>query len=482
MKSEKNSEKIIEKKINEYQIQLIPQLDSIIMLIHHINSYNIFESNFKLQYFQSLFSCNFTIEKLVEYLSSIIENKNYKIQENESKLKLIINKTATQNIELILNEKEYFSREIVKKLIYEIKYVKESSINEINKLKNIKSLNEKEKKIEKEEIKKLKEEIKKYENKIKEMKKKIKKLEDFCLNKNIQPKQFLKYIKYIQIHDDLINCISVFPSGNIVSVSKDKSINIYDISFNILQQIKNAHDDSISYINVKNENNFVTCSGDKTIKTWIKKENQFMINLIIYNAHNDYINKALYYRNKNIISCSDDKSIKIWEENKNKYQNISIIMNSYKIWSILLLEDKNIFVSAGDEGTKLWNLNNSELIIHFKEICCNSLNGLCRFDNEKIIVCHHKNNSFKVISILKKKIIKIINHPFYSCWGINIIEDKGIFLIGNYNDIKVYNKDNYECIQTIKDAHSDYITGFIELKNKIVVSYGYENIIRLWSF
>ena len=203
-----------------------------------------------------------------------------------------------------------------------------------------------------------------------------------------------------------------------------------------------------------------------------------MINLIIYNAHNDYINKALYYRNKNIISCSDDKSIKIWEENKNKYQNISIIMNSYKIWSILLLEDKNIFVSAGDEGTKLWNLNNSELIIHFKEICCNSLNGLCRFDNEKIIVCHHKNNSFKVISILKKKIIKIINHPFYSCWGINIIEDKGIFLIGNYNDIKVYNKDNYECIQTIKDAHSDYITGFIELKNKIVVSYGYENKIK----
>ena len=73
--------------------------------------------------------------------------------------------------------------------------------------------------------------------------------------------------------------------------------------------------------------------------------------------------------------------------------------------------------------------------------------------------------SLKIISILNKCIIKEINFPFY-CFGINIIDKKGIFLVGgDSNDIKIYNKDNYENIQTIKNSHIESILGFIELKN-----------------
>ena len=45
-----------------------------------------------------------------------------------------------------------------------------------------------------------------------------------------------------------ITSISTFPSGNIISNSKDKSIIIYDIFFNILQNIQNAHDGWINYV------------------------------------------------------------------------------------------------------------------------------------------------------------------------------------------------------------------------------------------
>ena len=75
--------------------------------------------------------------------------------------------------------------------------------------------------------------------------------------------------------------MGVFPSGNISSVSKDKSIHIYDNNLNILQDIQNAHEDLICYIDIKDENNFVTCSNDKNIKTWIKKEDKFEINQLI---------------------------------------------------------------------------------------------------------------------------------------------------------------------------------------------------------
>ena len=81
----------------------------------------------------------------------------------------------------------------------------------------------------------------------------------------------LKKITSIHCHNSWITSVSIFPSGNIISTSNDKSIIIYDILFNILQNIQNAHDHYINYVEIKDENNFITCSYDKSIKTWIKK-------------------------------------------------------------------------------------------------------------------------------------------------------------------------------------------------------------------
>ena len=49
-------------------------------------------------------------------------------------------------------------------------------------------------------------------------------------------------IKSIKIHDEWIRSINVFPSGNIISVSNDKSIKIFNNDFNNLQIILNAHE------------------------------------------------------------------------------------------------------------------------------------------------------------------------------------------------------------------------------------------------
>ena len=66
--------------------------------------------------------------------------------------------------------------------------------------------------------------------------------------------------------------------------------------------------------------------------------------------------------------------------------------------------------------------------------------------------------------------------------GISLIEDKGIFLVGGYKDIRIYRNDNYECIQEIKDAHNDYIRGFIELKDGSIASFSSDKTIKIWSF
>ena len=118
----------------------------------------------------------------------------------------------------------------------------------------------------------------------------------------------------------------------------------------------------------------------------------------------------------------------------------------------------------------------------FKETFCGWHGGLCKLDEDRIIVHSNKvTTSLKVISISKKEIIKEINHPF-ECNKIYLIKNKGIFLVGGKSkDIMINRNDNYECIQTIKDAHDDEIYDFIELIDETIISCS-KKIMKIWNF
>jgi len=303
--------------------------------------------------------------------------------------------------------------------------------------------------------------------------------EEIKLNKKKEKNKINLHNVYTIPHQLSITSISVFPSGNFISVSENKSIYIYNSQFEKIKEINNGHQYGIYYVNVKDENNFVTASF-KNIITWIKNENEFKTNEIIENAHTDWIYKVLYYQNGSIISCSNDKKIKIWEENNNnKHECITILLNEDRIRSILLLSEKNILVSSGYEGTKLWNLNNFECFCNIKDaICCGS-DGLNILNNDNIIVGGDYHSIISIISIKSKNIIKSINNVF-GCLGICVL-DNGIFLIGGMsNNIKVYK--NYECIQEINQSHRNWIFGFVQLKNNVIASYSQDGTIKIWSF
>ena len=106
-------------------------------------------------------------------------------------------------------------------------------------------------------------------------------------------------------------------------------------------------------------------------------------------------------------------------------------MHSNDICAILLLEDKNILVSGGYDGTKLWeiyeNRMNIKSISYFEKAICCCCNGLNRIDEDRIIIGGEE--TLKIISIKEMKINKSIGIPF-RCNGISVTEEKGIFLIG----------------------------------------------------
>ena len=174
------------------------------------------------------------------------------------------------------------------------------------------------------------------------------------------------------------------------------------------------------------------------------------------------------------------------ERNNNVYFCVKNLSHSKSIESILFLEDKNILISSGLDGTKFWNLNkyetnynNIKCIKEFSDIKCYSKEAICRFDDDKIII---GGDTIKVISILDKKIIKDINITF-QCWDIIVIRNKKIFLIGGWSkDIKIYKNDNFECIENIENAHEKSINGFVQLKNGNILSYSNDQKINVYTF
>ena len=303
--------------------------------------------------------------------------------------------------------------------------------------------------------------------------------EEIKINKKKEKNNTNLHSIYTINHQISVTSMSIFPSGNFISVSENKSICIYNSQFEKIKEINNGHENGIYYVNVKDENNFVTCSF-KDIKTWIKIENEFKENEKINNAHTDWIYKVLYDSNGNIISCSNDKKIKIWEEkNNNEHECTTILLNEDRIRSILLLEKKNILISSGYEGTKFWNLNNYECFNYIKEaICCGS-DGLNILNDDNIIVGGDYHSIISIISIKNRSIIKNINNSF-GCLGICVL-DYGFFLVGGMSkNIKVYK--NYECIQEINQSHKNWIFGFIQLQNNLIASYSQDGTVKIWSF
>jgi len=424
MSNDKLSPKI--KIFNDWKIILIPNNDSICFNIYKLNSKNIYLKTFKLEFLKKLkyFEPNHNIKEIFNYILRIINLKKIELIENGNYLKIIFISINYNNlnIELILD----------KKVLDDIK-----RINTINYI------------------------IKQEKN-----------TKTQFLNINLEK------IKSITAHNDIISSISLFPIGNLVSVSTDKSIKIWDQNLNFIQLIKNAHDDYIYYVNVKDDNFFITCSRDLSIRIWKKKENKFSLFEIIHNAHYDIINKVIFFLNGKFISCSKDKTIKLWE-GKNKHQCITMMTHSKSINSILLLNDNNILITSGEDGTKFWNFNSCQCNLYIENAII-YFNGdtLVRLDKDRIIIGGYK---IHIFSFEEKKIIKNIDIKF-DCYGICVLEDKNIFLVcGSCKDILIFRCDNYENIYIKNNVHDFNITGLIRIRDNLICSYSIDTSIKLWS-
>ena len=285
----------------------------------------------------------------------------------------------------------------------------------------------------------------------------------------------------INAHSDTIFQISIFPSGKIISVSKDKSIKILNNDFKLYQNIQNAHEHSIFNVSIKNENSFVTCSYDESIKFWNKKEEKFFCSEVLKEAHYFQIFKVLYLENGTLISCSEDGNVKIWDEVKeNLHQLKTIIYHKNVIYSFLLLNDINILVTSGYGGTYFWNYNSLDFIFKVN-VKCPWWNSIERIEKDKVIIGGLNETNLYIINISKKEIVKEIDNKFFVNCILNI-DDKGIFMVGgNNNNIHIYRKDNFELLKIFNPNHYKNIYGLMQYNKNKIITFSSGTDYKIWK-
>ncbi len=305
--------------------------------------------------------------------------------------------------------------------------------------------------------------------------------EEYEVDPKLKP--ILKNEKKISVHSDAVENVAIFPSGNLVSVSHDESIIIYNKEFEIIQKISKAHNSLIWDVQIKDEENFATCSTDNSIKFWKKNvaENKYILKETIENAHN-IVNKILYKKNGNLISCSVDNTIKIWEEVNNKHQCLTKLDHSGRVNSILLCEDKNLLISSGEKGTKFWSLTNYECLATIVDGWADYGNSMKRIGDDIIVVGGHSTENLSVISINEKKIVKKVKAE-YGCYGMGVDKEKGYFFVGGEDGILfVYKIDNYEIISVDERAHKADINGIERLKDGRIITWSSDDKLKVWSY
>ncbi len=278
------------------------------------------------------------------------------------------------------------------------------------------------------------------------------------------------------------------PSGNIVLGDSNKNIFMYDFNYgetevNNLFKETNLNDNiqylEKFYLENNNNNSFISTSSKKII-IWNYNGSLFEQTMILPEEHTDRITKVIYDSKRNIFSCSRDQYIIIWEKKNENYENIKQLYHRSDVYSILLYEDKNILISYGPSSTIIWNINDNYNAKFLNDSFSDSNNGLDKIDDDKFIVL--RRNGFSIISITEKKIIKTISKTNLQYSSLKSFPNKGIFLLGGkWGSIYVYRIDNFELIQTIKNAHNDdNIIGFFELQDGQIASYS-EKEIKIWA-
>ena len=143
----------------------------------------------------------------------------------------------------------------------------------------------------------------------------------------------------------------------ICGLGKSGNIDVWNITNSDYIGAFIGHTDIIRCLKLLKSRNLVSCSDDKTIKVWNTTNGELIKTLI---GHTNSVLNLEIMQNGNLISCSRDKTIKVWD--LNRYFCIKTVKCNAK--KLKLMKDGNLITSSNG-NIKIWDLE--------RGICLNTM-------------------------------------------------------------------------------------------------------------
>ena len=218
--------------------------------------------------------------------------------------------------------------------------------------------------------------------------------------------------------------------------------------------------------------------------------------------HQDSVCQVIEMSEGLIISCGLDAKMKIWKKKGYNFTCINtMIVNDEPGFPANILKIKeNEIVSAATNANYIifWNINTFKKIKKIDNIVCHwNRNSMKMIDDNTLCIGGNGNTGIYFIDCIKYQLIcniKIDN--IYSISAI-IKLDNGNILIGckKENKSKEEDKSYTYCLSEYKynlkektlfkvrskiDAHTNTITGLVNLSHNEIVSYSFDKTIKFW--
>ena len=296
---------------------------------------------------------------------------------------------------------------------------------------------------------------------------------------------------------NMIFSTSFFPTKSIQSLfSNKKEVNQENEKNEINKSNETNEPNQNNQINKENE---IKEEGIINGTNQINKKYELLETL---KGHQDSVCQVIEMSEGLIISCGLDTKMKIWQKKGNNFTCINtLIVNDEPGFSTNILKiNENEIVSAATNANYIifWNINNFKQIKKIDNIVCHwNRNSMKMINDNTLCIGGNKNNGIYLIDVVKYQLICNIKIDHICGISAIIILENGNILVGCEKEnkskkddmsytycLREYkynsNEKNLFKVRSKEDAHTNIITGLIELNHKEITSCSLDKTIKFW--
>jgi WD40 repeat protein len=283
-------------------------------------------------------------------------------------------------------------------------------------------------------------------------------------------------------HSGEIYSVTFLPNDNLVSVSKDNTLKVWDMNnFVCTRTLK--HDDPVISVILLNDGNIGTCTWFKHIKIFSVDDNFKCLRTICVDGFDHYDN--LIELSNGHLACSarqDNDYCILILDNFNDYTCIEVLRGHVQYVLCFANLPQNKFASGSrDTRINIWDINNDYNQIVTLRGHRDWVLSLLVIPDKDMLLSGSMDETIKVWNIINYDCIKTVGSQFSSIRSLLLLLN-GYFAAGYWcGSIKIWNLDGFDCVNTLEE-HQDEITSLLLMKDGRIISASADSRIIIWYY